>query len=45
MAIDNTTERLVPEFKEKLHLMFNDVRAAWLNCYIFESFRTKERQY
>ena len=43
--IDNSTERLVPEFKEKLHLMFNELRAMWLDCYIFESYRTIERQY
>lgn len=43
--IDNTTERLVPEFKDKLHKFFTEVRATWLDCYIFESFRTKERQW
>lgn len=45
MAIDNTTENIVPEFKDKLHLLFTDIRKAGLDCYIFESFRTQERQF
>lgn len=43
--IDQSTANLDPEFRVKVEAMWKDFRAAWLDCFIWEGRRTKERQW
>jgi hypothetical protein len=42
--IDNSTENLDPVFKAKVEKMWQEFRANWLDCFIFEWRRSFERQ-
>ena len=43
--IDNSTATLDPVFKTKVENMWKEIRAAWLDCFIFEWRRSLQRQY
>jgi len=43
--IDNSTATLDQVFKTKVENMWKEIRAAWLDCFIFEWRRTLQRQY
>lgn len=45
LAIDNSTANLDPVFKKHVEEMWIDLRAEWLDCFIFEWRRSKKRQY